>query len=115
MMSPMPRIAVASTIIAILAILFVAFIVLIVVVLVHWLRSGQPRNGPEKNAGGFAENIKALRCRLNFSQEYVAEKMGVSRQAVSKWETGASEPSTANLRALAQLYDVSIDDLINSR
>ena len=41
------------------------------------------------------------------TQEFVAEAIGVSRQAVSKWESGASDPSTSNLLALAKLYGVS--------
>jgi len=45
--------------------------------------------------------IKALRTEKKLSQEYLAEKLGVSRQAVSKWESGASSPSTDNLIALA--------------
>ena len=46
------------------------------------------------------------------SQEYLAEQLGVTRQAVSKWESGTSEPSTANLLALAKLYGISLDELV---
>ena len=46
------------------------------------------------------------------TQEMVAESLGVSRQAVGKWESGASEPSTANLIALSKLYGVSVDELL---
>ena len=42
------------------------------------------------------ENIRKKREELKLSQEYVAEKLGVSRQAVSKWETGQSEPTASN-------------------
>ena len=42
----------------------------------------------------------------------MAETLGVSRQAVSKWENGTSDPSTANLMALAKLYGLSVDDLL---
>jgi transcriptional regulator with XRE-family HTH domain len=59
-------------------------------------------------------NIKEKRKAKKFSQEYVAEKMEVSRQAVSKWETGKSEPSTNNLKKLAELFSCSIDDLLSS-
>lgn len=45
------------------------------------------------------------------SQEYVAERLGVSRQAVSKWETGQSEPTTGNLLELAVLFEVSLSQL----
>ena len=47
------------------------------------------------------------------TQEFVAEKLGVSRQAVSKWENGSSDPSTSNLIALAGLYGVDAAELLN--
>lgn len=59
------------------------------------------------------ENLLTLRKRHNFSQEYVAEKIGVSRQAVAKWESGETTPDLNNSVALARLYDVTLDDLVN--
>ncbi len=59
------------------------------------------------------ENLYSLRKLHRLSQEDVAEKLGVSRQAVAKWETGATTPDIANCMALGRLYDVSIDDLLN--
>ena len=46
------------------------------------------------------------------TQEQVAEAVGVSRQAVSKWENGTAEPSTSNLLALARLYGVDLNELL---
>lgn len=46
------------------------------------------------------------------TQELVADRLGVSRQAVSKWESGASEPSTSNLLALCKLFDVSPEEFL---
>lgn len=46
------------------------------------------------------------------TQEFVAEAVGVSRQAVSKWESGASDPSTTNLMALAKLFGVTPEELL---
>ena len=46
------------------------------------------------------------------TQEFVAEALGVSRQAVSKWESGKSDPSTTNLLALADLFGISAEDLL---
>lgn len=46
------------------------------------------------------------------TQEFVAESLDVSRQAVSKWENGTSDPSTSNLFALAKLFDVSVEELL---
>ena len=54
--------------------------------------------------------------KLNkYSQERLAELLGVSRQAVTKWENGKSAPSTENLIKLAAIYKISLDDLINDR
>ena len=46
------------------------------------------------------------------TQEFVAESIGVSRQAVSKWETGASEPSTSNLLMLAKLFHTTAEEIL---
>ena len=59
------------------------------------------------------ENLANLRKINKYSQEFVAEKIGVSRQAVAKWETGETTPDIVNCKALATLYDVALDDLVN--
>ncbi len=59
-----------------------------------------------------SERLKETRLARGMTQEFVAEALGVSRQAVSKWETGAAAPSTGNLLALAKLYGVSAADLL---
>lgn len=46
------------------------------------------------------------------TQEFVAETLGVSRQAVSKWESGISDPSTTNLMALVKLFGVTVEDML---
>lgn len=46
------------------------------------------------------------------TQEFVSEALGVSRQAVSKWENGTSDPSTSNLLALGKLYGISTEELL---
>ena len=58
------------------------------------------------------ETLRAHRTKCKMTQEFVAETLGVSRQAVSKWENGTSDPSTSNLFALAKLYSVSVEDLL---
>ena len=60
-----------------------------------------------------AQAIKENRQRCNLTQEQVADQLGVSRQAVSKWENGTAEPSTANLLTLAELFGLSVDELLN--
>ena len=62
----------------------------------------------------FGQNLQTLRRQNGLSQQQLAEQLGVSRQAVSKWETGAADPSTANLLALAKLYGVSPEELLRS-
>lgn len=54
-----------------------------------------------------------LRKRHGYSQEALAEKLGLSRQAISKWERGESSPDTDTLITLAQIYGVSLDDLVD--
>ena len=54
------------------------------------------------------ENIKTRRTALKLSQEYVAERVGVSRQAVAKWETGKSVPAAAHLARLAEVLETSV-------
>ncbi len=58
-------------------------------------------------------NLKILRIKGRFTQEEVAFKIGVSRQSVAKWENGETLPDINNCVALAELYDVSLDDLVN--
>ena len=57
------------------------------------------------------ERIKKCRQEAGWSQEKVAERLGVSRQSVTKWESGQSMPSTANLFQLAQLFGTTVDFL----
>lgn len=59
------------------------------------------------------DNLKILRKRFKLSQEQVAEKLNVSRQTIAKWENGESMPDINNCIALAELYDVTLDNLVN--
>ena len=58
------------------------------------------------------EVIKNHRVSRNMTQEFIAESLGVSRQAVSKWEMNESAPSTANLMALAKLFNIPPEELL---
>lgn len=58
--------------------------------------------------------ILELRTKKGFSQEELAEKVFVTRQAVSRWETGETIPNTETLKLLSQLFDVSINTLLGS-
>lgn len=61
----------------------------------------------------FSENLITLRKKQNLSQEELAEKVGVSRQTLSKWETGESLPDIQKCSALAAFFGVTLDDLVN--
>ncbi len=61
-----------------------------------------------------ANRLVQLRKQSNLSQEELAIRLGISRQAVSKWERAESSPDTDNLIALAALYKMSLDDLVHS-
>lgn len=60
-------------------------------------------------------NIAAARKKLGLTQEQLAEKCEVSRQAVTKWESGESEPTIGKLMMLAEIFDISIDELVNGK
>lgn len=62
----------------------------------------------------FAEKLKSIRKQAGMSQEQLAEKLGVSRQAVTKWETDAGIPGIENIMALSSLFDISIDELLSN-
>ena len=57
--------------------------------------------------------MKQHREECKMTQEFVAEAIGVSRQAGSKWENGVSDPSTSNLLELAKLFQISAEELLN--
>ena len=61
-----------------------------------------------------ADRLIELRKQNRLSQEALAEKLGLSRQAISKWERGESSPDTDNLIALAELYCISLDELLGN-
>lgn len=67
----------------------------------------------KKQTNMISQNLTALRQYHKYSQEEVAEKVGVTRQAVAKWEAGETVPDILNCDALAELYDVSMDTLIH--
>lgn len=96
----------------VLACLFIAFIVLIALAILKYLRTKDIHGGKTAVRQSLGEAIKEHRTRCKMTQEFVAEALGVSRQAVSKWENGISDPSTSNLIALARLYGISAEELL---
>lgn len=94
---------------------FIFVIVLVIKALKKYLKSSAEKN-EEKSyiKKTLGETLKEYRVSNKMTQEFVAESLGVSRQAVSKWESGATEPSTSNLIALSKLYKVSADEILRN-
>lgn len=106
--------------IAVISLIVLAVIVIVVVVAVSRSnkRNSQyniqeavtPQQAEIRKSLG--ETLRELRSERNMTQEFVAESLGISRQAVSKWENGSSEPSTTNLIAIAKLYGIEPEELL---
>ena len=61
----------------------------------------------------FGDNLKQIRKSKNISQEDLAERLGVSRQSVSKWETGENYPSMFNIMCLCDIFKCKINNLVH--
>lgn len=113
-MSEFELLTVVLPILAIRAIPWILFVVVCVLAIRWFVRQERGSKDPESVAvrQSLAEVLRSHRERCKMTQELVAEKIGVSRQAVSKWEQGKAEPSTTNLVKLARLYGVDPADLL---
>ncbi|MFI3231395.1 MAG: helix-turn-helix transcriptional regulator, partial [bacterium] len=87
-------------------------LVLVARALLKYIRTGEVRKEKLETKKCLGELIRQNRLDHHMTQEFVAEALGVSRQAVSKWENGTSDPSTSNLLAIAKLFDISAEELI---
>ena len=110
--------SISTLLMSLIVVVIIAAIVYLFVLLIRalrkYLRSGEVRQENRAAVESLAKALKGHRERCRMTQEFVAESIGVSRQAVSKWETGAADPSTANLLALAKLYGVSPEELLRN-
>lgn len=114
------KITAAMTVMAFLnIIIFLAMIVagiylvyLMIKALRKYLKAEPIREKKAESAKSLGEVLKNHRTECKMTQEFVAESLGVSRQAVSKWESGKSAPSTTNLLALAELFGLTAEDLL---
>ena len=86
--------------------------ILIVKALKKYVNSKEVREKKKAVAKSLGEALKENRIRCQMTQEFVAETLGVSRQSVSKWENGSSDPNTSNLIALSKLYKISPEELL---
>ena len=88
--------------------------VLIVRALKKYINSQDIRKEKVETRKTLGEVLKKYRTDNKMTQEFVAESLGVSRQAVSKWEQGISEPSTSNMITLAKLYGITPEELLKN-
>ena len=95
-------------------VMFVKLLILVFKALRKYVNSEPQRQEAEILRRSLGEVLKDHRMRCSMTQEFVAEALGVSRQAVSKWENGTADPSTSNLLKLAKLYGISPEDLIRA-
>lgn len=86
--------------------------ILIVKALKKYIGAKEVREEKREMRASLGEVLREERTRCKMTQEFVAESLGVSRQAVSKWENGTTDPSTSNLLALAKLYGVGAEALL---
>lgn len=91
---------------------FVGLCVVLIKALLKYIHSSEVRKEKSEIKKSLGEVLRQHREECKMTQEFVAESIGVSRQAVSKWENGTSDPSTSNLIALAKLFDISPEDLL---
>lgn len=104
----------AINIVLLLAICAMLFylVFLLIKALKKYIKSEPVRKEKAESAKSLGEVLKRHRTECKMTQEFVAETLGVSRQAVSKWESGLSDPSTTNLMALAKLFNMTPEDLL---
>lgn len=86
--------------------------ILIVKALKKYIGAKEVREEKREMRASLGEVLREERTRCKMTQEFVAEALGVTRQSISKWETGNAEPSTSNLLAIAKLYGVNAEDLL---
>ena len=107
---------IATVVMAVITLIMVMFFIslLIFVLRVFWkyIKSKEVRQEKSVVRKSLGEVLKEHRTQCKMTQEFVAETIGVSRQAVSKWESGRSDPSTSNLFALAKLYGIPAEELL---
>ena len=91
---------------------FITVGIFLIRALSRYVKSGNVRKEKSSIKKSLGEVLKQHREECKMTQEFVAESVGVSRQAVSKWETGASDPSTSNLLTLAKLFNTTAEELL---
>ena len=109
-----PFVLLEIALVSFLIFIFVKLLILVFRALHKYLDNGPQRKEEEILRRSLGEVLKDHRTRCSMTQEFVAESLGVSRQAVSKWENGTADPSTSNLLKLAKLYGITPEELIRA-
>ena len=91
---------------------FITVGIFLIRALSRYVKSGNVRKEKSSIKKSLGEVLKQHREECKMTQEFVAEYIGLSRQAVSQWETGASDPSTSNLLTLAKLFNTTAEELL---
>ena len=103
---------------AILNFLFIilkfALLVLLILALLKYVMGEKGKKENIESIQSLGQLIKEYRIKNNMTQEFVAQSLHVSRQAVSKWETGQSVPSTSNIISLSKLFQIPASELLEN-
>ena len=91
---------------------FIVLGIFLIKVLARYLKASDARKEKSGIKKSLGEALKQRREACKMTQEFVAETLGVSRQSVSTWENGFRDPNTSNLIALAKLYKISPEQLL---
>ena len=101
-----------------LGLLSLAITILIIVLIVKAVRKYLNSSGSRTNRKIVKKNLatilKDARMNKGYTQEFVAETLGISRQTLYKWEKGTAEPNLSFLSELAKLYEINMETLISS-
>lgn len=92
---------------------FIFLIIFTIKALIKYVKSKDIKKEKSLIKKSLGEVLKQHREECKMTQEFVAEAIGVSRQVVSKWENGTSDPNTSNLIALAKLFKISPEELLD--
>lgn len=92
---------------------FIFLIIFTIKALIKYVKSKDIKKEKSLIKKPLGEVLKQHREECKMTQEFVAEAIGVSRQAVSKWENGTSDPNTSNLIVLAKLFKISPEELLD--
>ena len=91
-----------------------ALLVLLILALLKYVMGEKGKKENIESIQSLGQRIKEYRIKNNMTQEFVAQSLHVSRQAVSKWETGQSVPSTSNIISLSKLFQIPASELLEN-